>query len=72
MATSDVIITRPAMASRDMDENEKYPIAPANPLKKEMEAKAAVDRSGVSVNRSAMTALFVFSWRRNERAEGTS
>lgn len=39
----------------------KVIMVPANPLKKEIEANAAVVRSGVSANRSAMTALFVFS-----------
>lgn len=39
----------------------KKSIGPANPLKKDIEANAAVVRSGVSTNRSAITALLVFS-----------
>mmetsp|Transcript_34814 Transcript_34814/g.33127 ORF Transcript_34814/g.33127 Transcript_34814/m.33127 type:complete len:124 (-) Transcript_34814:1046-1417(-) len=49
------------MASRDIVENEKYPIAPARPLVNEIDAKAAVIALGVSTYKSAITALFVDS-----------
>lgn len=61
MAMKDAIVTTEAIASREMDEKVKYPIAPANPLENETAAKAEVECSGASLNKSAITALFVFS-----------
>lgn len=63
-------VTTAAMASREIDENVKYPIAPAKPLENEMAAKAEVECSGVSLNKSAMTALLVFSYKKTGKEKG--
>lgn len=61
MAITDATVTTEAIASREMDENVKYPIAPANPFENDTAANADVECSGASLNKSAITALFVFS-----------
>ena len=57
----DVIVTIVIIATLLMEENVKYPIAPANPLAKATAENAVIESAG-SLNKSAITALLVFSY----------
>jgi hypothetical protein len=61
MANIDETVTTHSIVDGDMLENVKYPIAPASPFENDTPENAAVESSGVKLNKSAITALLVFS-----------